>query len=157
GGADLAGYDACFFCLGVSAAGMTEADYTRVTYDYPLAAARALLAKNPAMTFIYVSGEGTDATEKGRSMWARVKGRAENALRALGSKAAYMSRPVLIRPMHGARSRTFLYRLTYILLWPFLPLLGLLGPKLVTTTEKVGRAMLIAAKRGAPSPVLQTV
>jgi len=98
--AELAGYDACLFCLGVSSSGMTEAEYTRVTFDFTLAAARVLVAQNPAMTFIYISGAGTRSDEKG-GMWARVKGRTENALLALPFKAAYMFRPGLIQPKHG--------------------------------------------------------
>ena len=93
--ADLAGYDACFFCLGVSSAGMRETDYSRVTYDLTLTVARTLLKINPDMTFIYVSGTGTDSSEKGRSMWARVKGRTENDLLKLGFKSAYMFPPAI--------------------------------------------------------------
>jgi uncharacterized protein YbjT (DUF2867 family) len=149
--AELAGHDACFFCLGVSAAGMSEADYTRVTYDVTLAAARVLARLSPAMTFIYVSGEGTDSTEQKRAMWARVKGRTENALLSLPFKAV-MFRPGLIRPLHGIRSKTRLYRIGYTVMWPLFPLLGLFG--LLTTTERVGRAMLRVARDGAPRPIL---
>ena len=148
---ELAGHDACFFCLGVSAAGMSEQEYTRVTYDVTVAAAEVLARLSPGMTFVYVSGEGTDSTEQKRSMWARVKGRTENALRKLPLKAV-MFRPGLIRPMHGIRSKTRLYRITYVALWPVMPLLGALG--LATTTERVGRAMLRVAREGAPKPIL---
>jgi NAD-dependent epimerase/dehydratase family protein len=148
---ELAGYDACFFCLGVSAAGMSEADYTRVTYDVTLAAAEVLARLSPAMTFIYVSGEGTDSTEQKRAMWARVKGRTENALLKLPFKAV-MFRPGLIRPLHGIRSKTRLYRIGYTVMWPLFPLFRLLG--LLTTTEGVGRAMLRVARDGAPGPIL---
>jgi len=148
---ELAGHDACFFCLGVSAAGMSEADYTRVTYDVTLAAAQVLARLSPAMTFIYVSGEGTDSTEQRRAMWARVKGRTENAVRSLPFRAV-MFRPGLIRPLHGIRSKTRVYRIAYTLIWPLFPLLGALG--VLTTTEKVGRAMLRVARSGAPSPIL---
>jgi uncharacterized protein YbjT (DUF2867 family) len=150
----LAGYDACFFCLGVSSAGMSEADYTRVTYDLTLAAAQTLARLNPAMTFIYVSGAGTDSTERGRSMWARVKGRTENALLRLAFKAV-MFRPAFIEPLHGIRSRTALYRVIYPVLRPLVPLVKALFPKWVTTTERVGRAMLRVAREGAPKPVLE--
>jgi uncharacterized protein YbjT (DUF2867 family) len=153
---ELAGYDACFFCLGVTSAGMNETDYTRVTHDLTLAAARTLARKNPGMTFVYVSGLGTDSSEKGRSMWARVKGRTENALLALPFKAAVMFRPGLIRPLHGIKSRTRLYRFSYAVLGPLFPVIGALLPKTVTTTEAVGRAMLAVAKGGAPRPVLET-
>jgi uncharacterized protein YbjT (DUF2867 family) len=152
----LAGYDACFFCLGVSAAGMSEADYRHVTYDLTLAAARSLVRASPAMTFIYVSGSGTDSSERGRAMWARVKGQTENALKQLPFRAAVMFRPGLIQPLHGIRSKTRLYRIVYAIVGPLLfPLLNLLAPRMVTTTERVGRAMLQVARRGAPKPLLE--
>jgi uncharacterized protein YbjT (DUF2867 family) len=146
----LTGYDACFFCLGVSSAGMAEADYRHVTYDFTLAAARVLAARNPAMTFVYVSGTGTDSTARGRSMWARVKGETENALLALPFKAAYMFRPGIIQPLHGVKSKTKLYRAAYLVAAPLFPILKHLAPKHLTTSEQVGRAMLAVAKRGAP-------
>jgi uncharacterized protein YbjT (DUF2867 family) len=152
--ADLTGHDACFFCLGVSAAGMSEAAYTKITYDVTLAAAKVLVAQRSAMTFIYVSGAGTDSTERKRSMWARVKGRTENALMALPFKAAVMFRPGLIKPMHGIRSRTRLYRVTYAIITPIFPLLRWLMPGQLTTTENVGRAMLAVARTGGPSGIL---
>ena len=152
---ELAACDACFFCLGVSSAGMTERDYRRVTHDLTLAVARGLLACNPRMTFAYVSGAGTDRTERGRSMWARVKGETENALLRLPFAAAYMFRPGFIQPLHGITSRTRLYRALYVVLSPLFPVLNALLPHQVTTTERVGRAMLAAAKRRAPSAVLE--
>ncbi len=151
----LTGYDACFFCLGVSAAGMSEQDYRRITYDLTLAAARTLSSRNPGMTFIYVSGMGTDSTEKGRAMWARVKGETENALLRLPFKAAYMFRPGFILPLHGVRSRTRLYRATYAVMRPLGPMLRALFPRHVMTTEQLGRAMLEAVRRGAPKHVLE--
>jgi uncharacterized protein YbjT (DUF2867 family) len=151
----LAGYDACFFCLGVSSSGMSELDYSRVTFDLTLAAARALLAANPGMTFIYVSGEGTDATEKGRSMWARVKGKTENALLGLGFRRAYMFRPGFIRPLDGIRSKTASYRLVYALIGPIFPVVKALAPTHVTTTRNVGQAMLRVALHGYEKPVLE--
>ncbi|MGZ3408435.1 MAG: NAD(P)H-binding protein [Polyangia bacterium] len=152
----FAGYDACFFCLGVSAAGMSEADYRHVTYDLTLAAARSLVRASPAMTFIYVSGAGTDTSERGRAMWARVKGQTENALMQLPFRAAVMFRPGLIQPLHGIRSKTRLYRIVYAIVGPLLfPLLNLLAPRMVTTTERVGRAMLRVARQGAPKPLLE--
>jgi uncharacterized protein YbjT (DUF2867 family) len=150
---DLAGYDACFFCLGVTSAGMTEDAYRRVTLDIAAAFARVLARLSPEMTFVFVSGAGTDSTEKGPTMWARVKGAAENAVLAAGFKAAYMFRPGLIQPMHGIVSRTAAYRVLYVLLWPLVMLLKLV-PGVVTTTERIGRAMLIAARRGAPTKYL---
>ncbi|QSQ26538.1 NAD-dependent epimerase/dehydratase family protein [Pyxidicoccus parkwayensis] len=151
----LTGYDACFFCLGVSSAGMSEADYRRVTYDLALAAARTLVKLNPGMTFVFVSGSGTDSTGKSRSMWARVKGETENALLQLPFKAAYMFRPAYIHPMHGVTSRTRLYRAGYAVMGPLYPVLKALIPKYVTTSEQVGRAMLHVVRHGAPKRVLE--
>jgi uncharacterized protein YbjT (DUF2867 family) len=152
----LAGYDACFFCLGVSSAGMKEADYARVTYDFTLAAAAPLARLNPGMTFIYVSGEGTDSTEQGRSMWARVKGKTENALMHLPFKAAVMFRPGAIQARHGIRSKTRVYRVLYMLFGWIIPVVKLIAPNQVTNTEAVGRAMLVVAKRGAPKAIIRT-
>jgi uncharacterized protein YbjT (DUF2867 family) len=153
----LSGFDACFFCLGVSSAGMTEEQYTRVTYGFTMAAARVLAGLNPNMTFIYVSGMGTDSSEHGRSMWARVKGKTENELLRLPFRAAYMFRPGAIVALHGIKSRTTLYRVLYVPLSPLLPLLYKLFPKYVTTTEQIGRAMLKVARQGWPKRVLETV
>ncbi len=150
----LVGYDACFFCLGVSAAGMTEQAYRRVTYDLTMSVAETLARLNPTMTFLYVSGAGTDSTERGRMMWARVKGKTENALLQMPFKAAYMFRPAYIQPLHGIRTKTTWYRALYALMGPLYPVWKLLLPKYVTTTECVGRAMLRVAKRGAPKRVL---
>lgn len=154
---ELQGLDACFFCLGVSSAGMSEQEYRRVTYDLTVSAATLLAKLNPSMTFIYVSGEGTDSTERGRTMWARVKGATENALLAMPFKAAYMFRPAFIQPMHGEVSRTPSYRILYRLVSPLVSLLRRLFPKYFTTTEQIARAMLRAAKSGAPATVLDTV
>ncbi len=153
---DLSGYDACFFCLGVSSAGMKEADYRRVTYDITMAAARVLARLNPAMTFIYVSGLGTDSSERGRTMWARVKGKTENDLLRLPFKAAYMFRPGGIVPLHGVRSKTRFYQAFLTVFGPLMPLLYRLFPQYVTTTEQIGRAMLKLAKQGAPKAILET-
>jgi uncharacterized protein YbjT (DUF2867 family) len=152
----LAGYDACFYCLGVSSAGMSEADYTRVTHDFAVAVAAALLRESPAIVLCFVSGAGTDATEKGRSMWARVKGRTENALLGMPFRAAYMFRPGVIQPLRGIRSKTALYRGLYAVMGPFFPLLLRVLPGAVTTTELVGRAMLEVARSGSPERVLRT-
>jgi uncharacterized protein YbjT (DUF2867 family) len=146
--------DACFFCLGVSSAGMTEAEYTHVTHDFTLAAARSVLRASPRSIFIYVSGAGTDSTEKSRGMWARVKGKTENALLDMPFKAAYMFRPGGIQPMHGATSKTRSYRLAYLAAWPLLPVLKVFGA--ITTTERMGLAMLNAVRRGAPDPIVST-
>lgn len=152
---ELAGYDACFFCLGVSSAGMSEADYHRVTYDVTMAAAQTLARLNPGMTFIYVSGAGTDSTERGRSMWARVKGKTENALLKLPFKAVYLFRPGYIQPMHGITSKTKLYRAIYAVMGPLYPVWKTLLPRYVTTTEKVGRAMIQVARHGHPARFLE--
>lgn len=152
----LAGYDACFFCLGVSAVGMSEADYTRTTYDLTLAAATTLARLNPGMTFIYVSGQGTDSSERGRAMWARVKGRTENALLRLPFRAAYMFRPGIIQPVDGVRSGTTWYRVFYTIMAPVMPLMRLAFPNHVVTTAEVGRAMIEVARNGYPTPVLES-
>jgi uncharacterized protein YbjT (DUF2867 family) len=153
---ELAGYDACCFCLGVSSVGLSEEDYRRMTCGYTLAAATSLAKVNPAMTFLYVSGQGTDSTEQGRTMWARVKGQTENALLRLPFKAVYLLRPGFIQPLHGITSKTRLYRSLYALTGPFLPLLKRLLPNLVTTTEALGRAMVQVAAEGYAKPVLET-
>jgi uncharacterized protein YbjT (DUF2867 family) len=155
-GPELSGFDACFYCLGVSSAGMPEESYRCVTYDIALAAAQTLVKLNPNMAMVFISGAGTDSSERGRVMWVRVKGQTENALLRLPFKAAYMFRPGVIVPLHGIKSRTILYRIPYIILGPIQPLLQRLFPKYVTTTEKLGRAMLTAAKRGAPKAILET-
>jgi uncharacterized protein YbjT (DUF2867 family) len=153
---DLSGFDACFFCLGVSVSGMTEEAYERITYGITLAAAGTLCRLNPQMTFVYVSGAGTDSTERGRIMWARVKGKTENALMRLPFKGAYMFRPGVIQPLHGIRSKTAAYRIFYTLTKPLLPLLRAAFPNQVLTTEQIGRAMLKAAKTGYPKRVLES-
>jgi uncharacterized protein YbjT (DUF2867 family) len=152
---EIAGFDACFFCLGVSSSGMKEADYERVTYRFTLAAAETLSRLNPGMTFIYVSGQGTDSSEKGRVMWARVKGKTENALLRLALKA-YMFRPGFIEPMDGITSKTPAYRLMYGLSKPLMPLLRRAFPNYVLSTRDIGKAMLSVAKRGYPKTILET-
>lgn len=150
---DFRGADACFFCLGVTAVGKTEAEYRRLTFDITLAAARSLAALNPGMTFCYVSGQGTDSSERGRTMWARVKGETENALLRLPLKA-YMLRPGYIQPAAGIRSKTRVYRVFYAVMAPLYPVLRRLTPNLVTTSETVGRAMIELAISGYPAPIL---
>lgn len=152
---ELTGFDACFFCLGISAAGMSEEAYRRISLDLTLAAAQALSRLNPGMTFIYVSGTGTDSTEQGRIMWARVKGKTENELLKLPFKAAFMFRPAYIQPLSGIESRTKAYRVLYGLVGPLYPMLQALLPRYVTTTEKVGLAMLQVAKQGSSQPILE--
>jgi len=152
---ELSGYDACFYCLGVSSAGMAEEEYRRLTHDLTLSVARLLAERNPGMTFVYVSGQGTDTSESGRSMWARVKGATENALLRLPLEV-YLFRPGYIQPQHGITSRTRMYRLFYAVATPMYPVLRRLAPGQVTTTEQVGRAMLHVARAGAPARVLAT-
>lgn len=152
----LTGFDAAFDCLGVSSAGMGEEQYRKLTYDLTLAIATPLSQWNPGMTFTYVSGAGTDSTEQGRSMWARVKGATENALLKLPFRAAYMFRPGVIRPLHGIRSRTRGYRLAYTLLWPFVALARLVAPGSITDTEQMGRAMIRVVREPPVDHILAT-
>jgi len=151
----LTGYDACFFCLGMSAAGMSEEDYARMTHDLTLAAAKTLVKQSPGMTFCYVSGSGTDSSEKGWMMWARVKGRTENDLMKLGFKDAYMFRPGYIQPLKGIRSKTRLYQAMYTVMAPFYPVWKAILPGHMTTTEKVGLAMIQVASRGSDLKFLE--
>jgi len=153
--AEFAGFDACFFCLGVSSAGMSEEAYRRVTYDLTMSAAQAMVKLNPDMTFIYVSGAGTDGSERGRMMWARVKGKTENDLLKLPLHA-YMFRPGFIQAMHGVRSKTRLYRVLYAITSPIYPILKRLVPGIATSSEQLGRAMIKVARTGAPKRVLET-
>jgi uncharacterized protein YbjT (DUF2867 family) len=147
---EVGGYDACFFCLGVSSVGMSEAEYSRLTHDLTLGWARALARYNPRMTFLYVSGAGTG----GKSMWARVKGRTEEALLAL-FPSAYMVRLGLLRPAHGEVSKTRWTRVAYLLARPLLPLVRALAPSAMITTQELGRAMLRVATEGASRRVLE--
>ncbi|MGC4749329.1 NAD-dependent epimerase/dehydratase family protein [Micromonospora sp. DT201] len=151
--AELTGVDACFYCLGVSSLGVSEATYTRVSHDYPLAAARLLAEVSPQVTFIYVSGQGTDSSGEGRVMWARVKGRTENAIIALLPNG-YAARPGFIQPTHGMVSKTRWYRIGYAITRPLVPMLRRWLPNQITTTEGIGRAMLRVARQGSPVRVL---
>lgn len=151
----LIGFDACLFCLGVSVLGMTEEQYTRVTYDLTTSVAKTLVRTSPGLIFIYVSGAGTDSSERGRAMWARVKGRTENALLSLPFKAAYMFRPGAVMPLHGIRSATRWYNAMYLGLRPLYPILRRVAPTMITTTERLGRAMLAVARRGYSGPILE--
>jgi uncharacterized protein YbjT (DUF2867 family) len=152
----LTGFDACFFCLGVSSIGMDEARYRHLTYDITIAAATMLAKPNPQMVFIYVSGRGTDSSESGSLMWARIKGKTENDLLKLPFKAAYMFRPAGIQPLHGIRSKTGWIQAIYVAGAPLLSLLNRVAPKYMTTTEQVGRAMIRVARDGYPTPVLES-
>jgi uncharacterized protein YbjT (DUF2867 family) len=152
---ELRGFDACFFCLGVSSSGMKEAAYERVTYGITLAAAEMLSRLNPGMTFIYVSGSGTDSSERGRSMWARVKGRTENALLRLPLKA-YMFRPGFIEPLDGIQSKTPSYRAFYFVTRPLFPVLRWAFPKQILSTREIGQAMLAVARHGYEKRIMET-
>jgi uncharacterized protein YbjT (DUF2867 family) len=152
---ELSGYDACFFTLGVTSAGLNEQQYSHVTYDLTLAAAKPLATLNPGMTFIYVSGAGTDSSESGRVMWARIKGKTENAILRLPFKASYMFRPGFIQPLHGIKSKTKSYQLVYAITAPVLPMLKAIFPRHIATTEEIGRAMLNVARHGFPKSILE--
>ena len=147
----LIGYNACYFCMGVSSVGMKEEDYRRLTYDLTLHVANTLAESNPDLTFCYVSGAGTDSTEQGRSSWARVKGKTENDLLKLPFKAAYMFRPGYIQPTKGLKNA---YKI-YSVMAPLYPLWKLLCPKFVVTLEEIGLAMINATLRGYERPVLE--
>jgi uncharacterized protein YbjT (DUF2867 family) len=148
----LSGFDACFYSLGVTSIGMSEQDYRHITYDLAVGAAKTLAELNPGMTFIFVSGAGTDGTEKSTTMWARVKGQTENAILRLPFKAAYAFRPGFIQPLHGIQSRTAWIRILYKLVGP---VVLAVRSKNVVTTEAIGRAMINIARRGAPQKVLE--
>ncbi|MBI5512534.1 MAG: NAD(P)H-binding protein [Deltaproteobacteria bacterium] len=152
---ELVGYDACLFCLGVSAGGMSEAEYTAVTYDVTVAAAKAVLAASPGARFLYVSGAGTDSSERGRAMWARVKGRTENTLLALPFKGVHMLRPGIIQPTDGIVSKTPAYRYAYAAMGWLLPLAKALAPRHIITTRELARAMLAVARGGSALKVLE--
>lgn len=152
----LSGYDACFFCLGVTSIGLTEERYRHLTYDITMAAATTLAKLNPQMVFVYVTGRGADSTERGSVMWGRIKGKTENDLLKLPFKAAYMFRPAGIQPLHGIRSKTTWYQVAYVVAAPLLTLLNKVAPKYMTTTEQVGRAMLAVARHGYPKPLLES-
>ena len=154
--AQLTGYDACFFCLGVSSVGMTEQRYRHLTYDITIAAATTLARLNPGMVFTYVTGRGTDSSESGSLMWARIKGKTENDLLKLPFKAAYMFRPAGIQPLHGVRSKTGWVQAIYVATAPLLTFLNRVAPKYMTTSEQLGRAMIKVATGGYPKPVLES-
>ena len=152
---ELAGIDACFFCLGVSAAGLNEAGYARINYDIPIALAGTLLEQGGEIVFVYVSGAGTDSSERGRIMWARGKGRTENRLLSLPFRAAYMFRPSVIIPRNGERSKTRWYRWFYSFTKPLHRLLLGIFPNHVLGSDELARAMLNAAKCGSGSRIIE--
>ena len=152
---ELTDFDAAFWSIGVTSVGMSESEYTRLTYDMTLSVAQFLAPRNPRMTFVYISGQGADSTEHGRSMWARVRGKTENALLRLPFKAVYVLRPGFIQPLHGITSRTRLYRVLYPVFLPLLPIFKSLAPKYFTTTEQLGRLVVSLAKRGDSKHLLE--
>jgi len=152
---ELKNYDACFYCMGVSSVGMKEADYKRVTYDFAIALAKVLVNNNAEMVFTYVSGEGTDSTEKGRSMWARVKGKTENDIIKAGFKNAFMFRPGAIIPLRGIKSRTKGYQFMYDYFMWLVKLIKALAPNSVVTTTQVGLAMINSVLKGYPNNILR--
>ena len=141
----LKGYDACVYCVGVSAAFMSEQTYIRLTHDLTLSVAETVLRLNPQSTFVYVTGQGTDSSEVGNSMWARVKGKTENALLKMSFKAAYMFRPGAILPMDGIRSKTKLYDALYVILTPLVGIIRKINTAWIPTTRDMGQAMLKVA------------
>lgn len=147
----LSGYDACFFCAGVTSVGKKEAEYTYLTYDITLNFAEAVAKLNPNMVFTYVSGSSTDSTEKGSTMWARVKGRTENALFHLPFKKAYAFRPGAMKPVEGQISLKGTYRW---FLW-LIPVVNLLAPKMILSLHEVGQAMINCVTKGYSKPVLE--
>ena len=149
--ADLRGYDACFFSLGVSATEVSEAEYERLTYDLTVAWAKVLATINAQMTFIYVSGAGTG----GKAKWAQVKGRTEAALLEIFPNA-FMFRIAALRPVHGEVSKTRWTRVSYAIFRPFLPLIQAIAPNAVITTEELGRAVVRVAREGAPKHILES-
>lgn len=151
----LKGYDAVFFCLGVSSGGMSEEAYRKLSLDLPLAAARAIVQHSPQATFCFISGAGTDASERGSTMWARVKGAAENRLQEVGFKAVYSFRPGYIQPMDGIESKTPSYRRMYVFTKPLYPLIKGLT-KYVTSTRQLGFAMVEVAEKGFAKKVLES-
>jgi uncharacterized protein YbjT (DUF2867 family) len=148
---DLAACDACFYCLGVSSLGRSEADYTRVSYDFPMAAARVLAQVNPKATFVYVSGAGTNVDSRQR--WARIKGRTEQQIIEMLPNG-YAFRPGIIQPTYGVRSKVRWYNTAYTVVAPLMPLLERIAPRRITTTDRLGRAMLRAARTGFPDHVV---
>ena len=151
----LKGYDACFFSLGISAAGLNEEQYKEITYDYTMQLANTLFENNPEMTFNYVSGQGTDSSEKGRMMWARVKGKTENDILNLGFKQAFMFRPGAIIPLRGIKSRTKSYQFMYDYFMWLVKLIKAISPNSVVSTTQIGLAMINSMLKGYDKKVLR--
>jgi hypothetical protein len=152
---EMTGYNTCFFCLGVTSAGLSENEYHKITYELTINAATTLLKLNKEMTFCYISGAGTDSTEKGKTMWARVKGKTENKLLSMPFKKSYMFRPAFIQPIKGIRSKTRLYNVMYAIFGPFYFVLKHFD-SIVTNTETVGKAMIYTVLNGYDKNILET-
>ena len=148
---ELAGQNACYFCMGVSSIGKKEEEYTRLTYDLTMHVANTLVKLNPEMTFCYISGAGTDSTEKGRSMWARVKGKTENDLMKLQFKVCYMFRPGYIQPTKGLKNTYKFYKVVA----PIYPLIKLLFSKYVCTLQEIGLSMINVTLYGSDKQILE--
>ena len=153
---ELAQFDACFFCIGVTSSGVSEKDYLHLTYDMTLAAAEALAQANPRMVFIYVSAAGADTTETSRIMWERVRGKTENALLKLPFRGVYIFRPGMIEPLDGIKSKTAAYRIFYTLTKTLLPLLRAALPETILSTRQMGQAMLAVTRNGYQKRVLES-
>lgn len=151
GNARLNGYDACFFCAGISSFGMSEKDYTKITYDTTLHFAGILAEQNPQMTFIYVSGTGSDSSEKGLFMWARVKGRTENDLQKLPFKKVHNFRPGFMKAVPGQRHTLKLYR---YMAWMY-PVFKVIYPNMASTLQQVGKAMIACAISNEQKEILE--
>jgi len=151
----LTGLTACLYCLGVASTGTKEEDYTRITYEFTIAAATTLLKLNPDMSFVFVSGAGADSTEHGGTMWARVKGKTEKTLLAMPFRSIYVFRPAMIQPLDGIQSKTASYRIIYGLIAPFLTAARHFWPSHISTTQELGKTMLAAAKRGTEKRVVE--
>lgn len=153
----IEGYDACFFCMGISAAGLSEEQYSEITYNYTLALAKTLIKINANFTFTYVSGEGTDSTEKSRMMWARVKGKTENDLINLGFKQAYMYRPGAIIPLRGIKSRTKSYQFMYDYFMWLIKIMKSIFPNSICNTTQIGLSMINIVKNGYSKHILKPI
>jgi len=151
----LSGYDGCFFCLGISAAGLSEERYKRITYEFTLTLAKTLFELNPQMTFNYVSGQGTDSSEKSRMMWARVKGKTENDLLKLGFKQAFMFRPGMIIPLRGVKSRTKSYQFMYDYFMWLVKGTKVVSPNSVVDTTQIGLTMINSMLKGYTEKILK--
>ena len=151
GDTHLKGYDACFFCAGVSSVGMKEPEYTRLTYETTTHFAKVLQKQNPQMTFIYVSGAGTDSSEKGRIMWARVKGKTENTLTHMGFKKVYNFRPGFMKLTPGQKNALKAYK---YFAWMY-PILKVILPNSTSTLKQVGQAMINSLVKGTDKTVLE--